>query len=120
MTPLIKCPGCKVNLSQLTLVHNKIWFTNFCRAKCPTNYSQYHRTNFEDNDIVYFSFDTLDFNVKVYIDLEGSKDKLCIYNKTSSREELYPKPFFTCPRFKIEWDKLDYYNERWKLLRVFS
>lgn len=118
MIPLTKCPGCQAKFKCIS--HNARWHQEMCKKRCSVDYSQYHKIDFNDNDIGYFTFYTEDFHVYVYIDHFGLKDIIHIYHKVFPREELTQKYAFAIPRFEIDFSKLDYYNNKWKLWTLLS
>lgn len=118
MIPLTKCPGCQGPFKQIK--QNEYWHQEICDNRCPLLYQQFHQHNFEDNEIGYFTFNTKDFGVYVYIDHFGYKDKIILYHLVFPRGEATQPYFQIIPRFEIEWDKLDKYNDRWNLWKTFS
>lgn len=118
MIPLTKCPGCQGPFRRVN--HNSGWHEESCMIRCPLDYSQYHQTNFDDNEIGYFTFYTEDFNVYVYIDHFGMKDIIHIYHKVFPRGEATQDTVFRLPRFEIDFSKLEEYNKKWKIWNTFS
>lgn len=118
MIPLTKCPGCQGPFKRIN--PNSGWYQELCENRCPLDYSQFHKTDFDDNDIGYITFYIKDFSVYVYVDHFGLKDTIHIYNRVFPRGESMQRYIFCIPRFEIDWAKLDHYNERWKLWKTFS
>lgn len=118
MIPLIQCPGCQGPFHRVN--YNARWHQEMCKDRCLLDYSQYHKINFDDNDISYITFNTQDFKVYVYVDYFDLKDIVHIYHKIFPRGEWTQKPVFIRPIFEIDFSKLDYYNNKWKLWKVFS
>ncbi len=118
MIPLTQCPGCQSKFKRIR--QNEGWHQETCKKYCPLNYSQFHQIDFDDNDIGYLHFYTKDFNVYVYVDHFGIKDLIYIYHKVFPRGESTQQPVFKIPRFEIDWNKLDYYNNKWKLWTILS
>lgn len=120
---LLRCPGCQGPLKQIN--YNEGWHKETCQNECLLEYEKFSIT---DNG--YLKFTLKDFKVLVHIDFFGIKDKIYIYHKIPKRVEVpgtenyyttaAGSEAFIIPRFEIEWDKLDYYNERWKLWKAFS
>lgn len=117
MIPLTACPGCQGPFKQIN--YNEGWHKETCQNECQLKYEKF---SIIDNG--YLKFAVKDFHVLVHIDFFDIKDKIHIYYKVPKRFEGYIEPHnppdFIIPRFEIEWDKLDYYNERWNLWKTFS
>lgn len=118
MIALTKCPGCQGELRRIN--HNKSWYEEICFNRCQLDYSQFYKVNFDDNDIGYYTFYTNDFHVYFYIDHFGIKDTIYIYHKVFPEGVGTMPPFIKIPTFDIEWDKLNYYNNKWKIWNLFS
>lgn len=118
MIPLTKCPGCQGPFRRIK--QNEGWHQELCDNRCHLDYSQYHQTSFEDNEIGYFTFDLPDFFVYVYINHFGYKDKIYLYHQEFPRGESTQPPFMILERFEIDWNNLNQYNERWKLWSILS
>jgi hypothetical protein len=118
MIPFTKCPGCQGPFKRIK--QNERWHQQMCVKRCPLDYSQYHKIDFDDNDIGYFTFDTQDFRVYSYIDHFDMKEIIHIYYKVFPRGELTQKPVFILPRFEIDFSKIEDYNKKWKIWSTFS
>lgn len=116
MIPLIKCPGCQGKFKRIK--QNERWHQELCENRCPLDYSQYHKIDFDDNDIGYFTFQIKDFHVYVYIDHYSLKDIIYIYNKIFPRGESSQLPIFRIPIIEIDWNKLDHYNNTNQSYRI--
>jgi len=112
MTPLTKCPGCQGPLEITN--YNEGYRKEVCQSKCDLNYERFGIANFTSNG--YIKFTLKDFYVWVYLDYFEVQDKIKIFHKRGVSTDAA----FIIPIFKIDWDKLDYYNERWKSWIVFA
>jgi hypothetical protein len=113
----IKCPYC---LTVLNLIHyNDDWCKEYCQKDCPIKYEKFYVTTSNDS-IGYIKFDLKDFYVKVYLDYFDIKNQIKICHKVASREFKVDPAVFTIPRFEIDWNKLEYYNDRWKSWLIFK
>jgi hypothetical protein len=118
MIPYTQCPGCQGPFRRIN--HNKGWHQELCENRCPLDYSQFHQTSYDDNEIGYITFELQDFYVYVYFNHFGYKDVIYIYHQVFPRGESVQGPAFIIPRFEIDWNKLEQYNERWKLWSILS
>lgn len=118
MIPLTQCPGCQAKFKRIK--QNERWHQEMCKKRCPLDYSQYHKIDFNDNDIGYLTFYTEDFMVYVYVDHFGLKDIIHIYNRVFPRGESMQRYVFEIPRFEIDFTKIEEYNKKWKIWRTFS
>lgn len=112
---LLTCPGCQESLKQTDYLGG--WYHEICtNHNCTLKYENFSI----DNSNGFLKFRLKDFYVYVYIDFMERKDEIIIHPMKVSRQTQTEPQTFTIPRFQIDWKKLDDYNERWKMWRVFS
>jgi hypothetical protein len=116
MIPLSQCPGCQNEFFRTN--HNSNWHEERCIKRCPLDYAQFHKTDFNDNEIGYFTFSTKDFNIYAYVDHFNIINHIYIYCKEFHKGSQQPALIF--PLFDIDWSKMDFYNNKWKTWLVFS
>lgn len=112
------CPGCQGPFRRIS--HNSSWLEELCDHRCALDFSQFHRTSFEDDDIIYQNFNTQDFFLYAYFDFAGYKNEIYIYHKIFPRGEATQNAAFKIPMFDIDFSKVDEYNKRWKLWAILS
>lgn len=114
MNLLTQCPGCKGPFKNI--IFSQTSCEDGCKNNCSLKYFQCYNINNKLFD--YFSFEVENFHAKVFLnDKYRAENKIYIYHlKANSSTSLA----FIIPIFEIDWDKLKYYNERWKKLVIFS
>lgn len=109
------CPGCQSLFKQTK--YNGGWHKEKCQNDCSLQYEKFSI----DNSNGYVRFSLQDFNVYVYIDFFDVKNQIWLYykiNECEAKRSLDNR--IIVPMFNIDWNKLVYYNERWKKLVIFK
>jgi hypothetical protein len=113
-----KCPTCDGVFRQIS--YNINWFEEKCdNIKCLSEFSQFHRSSFTDNDIYYCRFSTGDFFAYAYKDHPADGSIIHVFHTVFPRGKIVQSPVLKLPLVDIDFKNLDKLNQKWKLLDTF-
>lgn len=124
MKPLLYCPGCNSSLIKKTIPEelNPFKYEN-CPIRCVVDYFQYYKKSYEETEVDYINFNTLDnkFHVYIYFDHYMYKNLIHVYSNATLRKYGIASVMLKLPldKYPLDVSNLQSVNEKIATLALF-